>query len=53
MKNRITEMKNILVGIYSRLDEKEDQISNLKDKAVETTQSAKAKKKGIKKMRVV
>ena len=39
MKNAITEMKNTLKGINSRLDEAEDQINDLKDKMVENTRS--------------
>ena len=38
MKSAITEMKNILGGINSRLDEAGDQISNLEDKLAENTQ---------------
>ena len=39
MKNTIIEMENTLEGINSRLDETEDQISNLNDKVAEKTQS--------------
>ena len=38
MKNPITEIKNTLEGINSRL-EKEEQISNLVDKVMENNQS--------------
>ena len=37
MKDTITEMKNILEGINSRLDGAEDQISDLEEKVVENT----------------
>ena len=37
-KDRITEMKNNLQGINSRLDEAEDKISDLEYKEVENTQ---------------
>ena len=33
MNNKITEIKNTLEGITSRLDKPEDQISKLEDKA--------------------
>ena len=37
MKNTITEMKNTLEGINSRLNDIKAQISNLEDKVVEIT----------------
>ena len=53
MKNIITEIKNTLNGINSRLDEVEDQISNLKDKVTENIQSEQQKKKGPIKLRII
>ena len=52
VKNTITEMKNILGGFNSRLDDAEEQISNLEDRIVEITQLEQKKKKGILKMRI-
>ena len=40
-------MKNTLEGINSRLNETEDQISNLEDKAAEIIQSEQQKEKRI------
>ena len=37
MQTTITEMKTTMGGINSRLDEEEDRISNLEDKAAEYT----------------
>ena len=37
MNNKITEMKNILEGINSRITEAEEQISDLEDRMVEFT----------------
>ena len=37
MKNAISEIKNTLEGINSRLDEAEDFISDLEDKVEENT----------------
>ena len=49
-----TEIKNTLWGFNSRVDEAEDQISNLKDKGAENTQSEQQKEKRIqKRMRIV
>ena len=45
MKNSISDMKNTLEGINSRLDEAEDQISNLVGKIAENTQSEHQKEK--------
>ena len=45
MKNTVTEMKNILQGFGSRVDEAEDQISALEDKEVDNTQSEQQKRK--------
>lgn len=39
IKNIITEKKNTLEGINSKLDEVEDQLSNFKAKVAENTQS--------------
>ena len=47
MKNTISEMKNTPEGINSRLDETEDQISDLGDKLSEHTQSEQQKEKSI------
>ena len=54
METIITEMKNTLKGINSRLD-KADQISNLEDKITESTRSEQQKARGWgeKKMRIV
>ena len=38
MKDTITEMKTTLQGIDSRVDEAQDQISNLKEKEAENIQ---------------
>ena len=43
MKNAITERKNTLEGINSRLYDTEEQISELEDKAVEITQAEQKK----------
>ena len=47
MNNRITEMKNTLEGINSRITEAEERISDLEDRMVEftATEQNKAKKK--------
>lgn len=45
----ITELKNMLDGTNSRLDESEDGISDLEDKVAENTQSEEEKKKNFKK----
>ena len=45
MKTTISEMKNTLEGINSRLAEAEDQISDLKDKKTEKNQAEQQKKK--------
>lgn len=37
MKNTVTETKNILGGINNRLDDAEEQVSNLKDRVMEIT----------------
>ena len=39
MKNTILELKNTAEGIKRRLNEAEDQISNLEDKVQKTTQN--------------
>ena len=48
MKNTRTEMKNILEGIHSRLNDTEEWISKLGDGVVEST-DAEQKKKNKKK----
>ena len=45
MKHTITEMKNTLEGINSRLDDIKEQISKLEDSAVEITQAEQKKEK--------
>ena len=45
MKNTITEMKNILEGINSRLNDTEEQISELEDRAGEITAAEQKKRK--------
>jgi len=44
----ITELKNTLEEFNSRLDEPEDQINKLEDKAIELTQSSKTTKEFLK-----
>ena len=53
MKTTITEMKNILQGINSKVDEAEDQIREMGDKEAENTQSEQQKEKRIRKMGIV
>ena len=48
MNNTITEMKNTLEGINSRISEAEEQISDLEDRMVETTAMEQNKEKGMK-----
>ena len=48
MNNTITEMKNTLEGINSRISEAEEQISDLEDRMVETTAMEQNKEKGTK-----
>ena len=45
MNNTITEMKNILEGINSRITEAEEQISDLEDRMVEFTATEQNKEK--------
>ena len=45
MNNTITEMKNTLEGINSRITEAEEQMSYLEDRMVEFTAAEKIKKK--------
>lgn len=47
MKDTITEMKNALERITSRLDEAEDCISDLEDKVAKNTQMEQQKEKRI------
>ena len=49
MNNTITEMKNTLEGINSRMTEGEERISDLEDKMVEFTATDRIKKKKKKK----
>ena len=49
MKNKISEMKNTVEGIKSRLDKGEDQISELEDKAEKNTQNEQEKEKRLRK----
>ena len=44
MNNTITEMKNTLEGINSRITEAEEQISDLEDRMVEFTATEQKKK---------
>ena len=48
MNNTITEMKNELEGINSRITEAEEQISDLEDRMVEFTAMEQNKKKRMK-----
>ena len=50
MNNKISEIKNILEGITSRLDDAEDRISELQDKVAKNTQIEQEKKKGSERM---
>ena len=47
-KHRITEIKNILEGINSRITEAEEQISELEDRMVEITAEERNKEKIMK-----
>ena len=49
----ITEMKNTLEGISSRLEDAEEQISNLEDRLAEITQLKQQKEKETKKLKIV
>ena len=49
MNNIITEVKNTLEGINSRITETEEQISDLEDRMVEFTATEQNKDKRIKK----
>ena len=53
MKDTLTEMKNNLQGINSRVDEAENQISDLEYKETKISQSEQQKEKEIKKMKTV
>ena len=50
MNNKITEMKNTLEGINSRITEAEEQIHDLRDRMVEFTAVEQNKEKRMKKM---
>ena len=45
MKNTITEMKNILEGINSKLDDAKEHTSDLEDRIMEITESEQQKEK--------
>ena len=47
LKNRTTELKNTPEGFSSRLDEAEESIGDLEDRAVELTQTEQQKEKRI------
>lgn len=49
LKSTINEMKNIVKGINSRLENTEEQISNLEDRVIESTQVEQQEKKNKKK----
>ena len=49
MNNTITEMKTTLEGIYSRITEAEELISDLQDRMVEFTAAEQNKEKRMKK----
>ena len=53
MNNTITEIKNILEGINSRITRAEEQISELEDKMVEITAREQNKEKRMKELRTV
>ena len=53
MKDTLTEIKNNVQGINSRVDEAENQISDLEHKGTKTTIQNSKKKKESKKMRNV
>lgn len=46
------EIKNILEGINSRVEDTEEQISDLKDQVIESNQAEEKKEKNNRKMRV-
>ena len=50
MNNTITEMKNTLEGINSRITEAEERISDLKDRMVEITTAEQNKEKRMKRL---
>ena len=49
MKNTISELKNIVEGIKSRLDEADDWISELEDKVEKSTQKEQGQEKRLRK----
>lgn len=53
MKNKLTEMKNTLQGIYSGVAKADNKIRYLEDKVTENTQSKQQKEKKSEKMRIV
>ena len=50
MNNKITEVKNTLEGINSRITEAEERISDLEDKIVEITTAEQNKEKRMKRI---
>ena len=53
MKNIITKMKNTLQEVYRRVEEAEDQISDLEYKEAKNTQSEQQEEKESKNIRIV
>ena len=53
MNNTVNDIKNSLEGIYSRITEAEERISDLEDKIVEITTTEQNKEKRMKRMRTV
>ena len=51
MKNTISELKNTVEGIKSRLDEAEDWITKLVDRVKKNTQKEQEKEKTFRRMR--
>ena len=53
LKNAVTKIKNTLEGINSRLDDREEWISDMEGRIVEITQSEKHKEELKKKIRTL
>ena len=53
LKNAVTKIKNTLEGINSRLDDREEWISDMEGRIVEITQSEKQKEELKKKIRTL
>ena len=51
MNNAITEIKNTLEGINSRITEAEDRISEVEERMVEVNETERKRKKELKEMR--